>query len=219
MSLRGLNAVTLGFAVMFLLVGCSGNDGSPDKVKATPSVTGIQAKDVCGGLSASGSQALERVTGVRQYSQEHSSDMESLASEVSGWLKGGPASPADFCRIKPLGVTSESAQAVVPDSEMYFVFERVTELPPAGGEAKGSVSLPVGLQAVGTSEGADIYFRCTRSGETSNPEATPIVRGRLQYSATSNADAYKNNVKLLQDVTHNLVVQLQCEGDAGIPER
>ncbi|MFD9224423.1 hypothetical protein ACFWDI_31525 [Streptomyces sp. NPDC060064] len=212
-----MTAVTLGLVV--LLAGCSGSDESPAKVKATATATGIQSKDACGGLSPLGSQALERVTGVKQYSQTHSSDMESLASEVSGWLKGGPTSPADFCGIKPLGVTSESAEAVVPDSEMYFVFERVAKLPPAGGEAKGSLSLPVGLQAVGTSEGADIYFRCTRSGETSNPEKTPIVRGRIQYSATSNADAYKDNVKLLQDVTHKLVVQLRCEGDAGIPER
>ncbi|HET6360232.1 hypothetical protein [Streptomyces sp.] len=214
-----MNAVTLGLVAVALSAGCSSSGESPDNVKTPATAAGIPSKYVCGGLSPLGSQALELVTGAKQYSQTSSSDMESLANEVAAWLKGGPASPADFCRIKPLGVTSESAQAVVPDSEMHFVFERVAELPPAGSEAKGSVSIPVGLQAVGTSEGADIYFRCIQSGETANPKSTPIVRSRLQYSATSNANVYKDNVKLLQDVTHKLVVQLRCEGDAGIPER
>jgi hypothetical protein len=44
--LRGVNAVILGCVTMSLLLGCSGNDGSPDKVKATRSANGIQSKDV-----------------------------------------------------------------------------------------------------------------------------------------------------------------------------
>ncbi|WP_344319915.1 hypothetical protein [Streptomyces macrosporus] len=180
----------------------------------------VTAEEVCGGLSPTAAESMEKVTAARRFDRSSvMDDTDKFVNSLLPLLESNRKEIVEFCRITP----RESGKPPVP--RVSFQPTDHKSIPPdPEDEIIGEEKFPIALQAISTYTGADIYFECRTSDLTIEEGKEPVVRANFSYGhralrGEGGLDAPWMNMDILQHVARNVAGHLGCENHGDIPKR
>ncbi|MEU5720190.1 hypothetical protein AB0G71_31350 [Streptomyces sp. NPDC020403] len=194
-------------------VACASEDKAEEAHEAY-----VGAEEVCDGLFAGPlAKMVEEVTGHKLFAWSSRKGMEEVVNALKeGYASGRSwADGADLCRLVPQGARPTDPAGGVKFS-MYAPHDVGDFNLPAGSEL-----YTMGKQSEVGRSGASLYFECVTpqlKGSRERPLRILGSFGRGKSSAPATRAYRDTNLRILHAVSLELVKELDCEKNGGLPE-
>lgn len=196
--------------------------GSLIAVAACSTDNGLEATDVCGGLSKTAAAALHTVAGADRFKDSSASgDARKTANRlIKDFGAAGQASPREMCDIQTAGNSDEEDGPSM--TSIPITFTVMKDLPgdhnPAIESGMRHQRYPYGLRAYAGGAEAEIFIQCTRMTTEGSTTQTKIVHAKsYSFGGKVEDGATASRMTVLREISHKVSSMLQCDNDVKIP--
>ncbi|RPK83078.1 hypothetical protein EES46_26010 [Streptomyces sp. ADI98-10] len=206
---RNGNTLIAGLLLVVCATACS-SDPEPQSPY-------VNAAEVCDGVFAGDlEKTVETVTGATSFERRAGSGMGQLIEKIEkGYASGRSWSPREnLCEMAAKG--SRSGEEATLAFHIYAPHD--VNYP---GNPEGAKRFSLGKEAVANVRSAGIYFECVSPQLNGSNNRPARIYGGLS-KAHDRGDALENlvdNLKIIHSASLAVAEKLECEDDAGLPEK
>ncbi|MEU3920002.1 hypothetical protein [Streptomyces sp. NPDC029004] len=212
---RQVGAVLLALLTPLVLAACDDGKDEPDQSKGSAS-----SKQLCdGALSADSGQAIEAVSGAKEFSQVSSGDgLQGVArSLVEDYSNQGATTAKDhtLCHV----YSSQSGSGLDLEITYSLADEKSAAV---GGEDPEFAKYKIGRKALADTDKAVLYNECASKKLSGSASAPAIIRGQLKHRTEPEGNPQKapvNNLTILNSASLALAKSLGCEKDGQLVDK
>ncbi|NEC22535.1 hypothetical protein [Streptomyces parvus] len=177
----------------------------------------VNAAEVCDGVFAGDlEKTVEAVTGAKSFERRASGGMDKLVKQIEkGYASGRSWSPREeLCEMAAKGSSSDEESTLA----FHIYAPQDVNYP---GNPEGAKRFSLGKEAVANVRSAGIYFECVSPRLDGSKNRPARIYGGLS-KAHDRGDALENlidNLQIIHSASLAVAEELECEGDAGLPEK